>query len=534
VDTKPAPEETMICPLCGLELPAQLKKCPQDGGLLTARSAPPDPLIGTVVGGRYEILSLVGRGGMSVVYKARNRQVNSIVAVKTLKQDLLADEELFARFCQEAKVVQMLAHPNIVTVHDFGVTMDGQPFMAMDYLEGRTLADVLEESGRIGVKRCVRIFSQVCDALAHAHAHNMIHRDIKPGNIMLVDTVNDTDVVKIFDFGFAKFLEKPGRKLQALTQVGDVLGTPLYMSPEQSAGKKLDSRSDIYAVGCVMYESLTGRAPLIGENVLDTMQKQINEKPVALDTIRPDLFIPQPMTAILFKTLEKDPAARYQSMKDLKRDLEMTLMGQSGRAVVEADLPGLAKLKSYPEEKRYPQAMWISLAFGAVLMAGICWAFLLMSKPAETGAVDSSAITGEPLPIPQAQPRLSLISGPLPSDPKKLVEMARTFLKQQSPADSDKASSKAINILRSTGHTNDRSIADAYAINGEALLALSNFKKADSALQKALAIQQRELGPTHASVVNTLTLLARTAEGLGDYARADAYYKQATAIQSSR
>jgi serine/threonine protein kinase len=348
---KPKPQ-TVICPVCGLELPANLKKCPQDGVALTGNHSPADPLVGTVVGGRYEILSLVGRGGMSVVYKARNRAVGSIVAVKTLKVDLVSDEELFARFCQEAKAVQTLIHPNIVTVHEFGVTLSGQPFIVMDYLDGATLSDILEKTERLSVRRVLKIFIQVCDAIAHAHAHKIIHRDIKPGNIMLVETANETDFVKMFDFGFAKILPKSGLAVQALTQQGDVLGTPLYMSPEQSRGKQLDTRTDIYSLGCVMYEALTGKAPIIGDNVLDTMQKQINERPATLEKARPDLYIPEALTTVLFKTLEKDPSARYQMMTDLKRDLEVidsALQGRHNITQSSLSLPDLAKLKRLPE-----------------------------------------------------------------------------------------------------------------------------------------------------------------------------------------
>jgi serine/threonine-protein kinase len=305
-------QPTVLCPVCGLELPANLKKCPQDGVALTGGQPAADPLVGTVIGGRYEVICSIGRGGMSVVYKARNRAVGNIVAIKTLKQDLVSDEELFARFCQEAKAVQMLVHPNIITVHEFGVTMGGQPFIVMDYLEGKTLADVLEEEERISVKRMLKIFIQVCDALSHAHAHKIIHRDIKPGNIMLIDTANETDVVKVFDFGFAKLIPTHSMQAQALTQAGDVLGTPLYMSPEQSRGKALDTRSDIYSVGCVMYEALTGKAPIVGDTVLDIMQRHVNEVPATLETARPDLYIPEALTALLFKTLEKRPEDRYQ------------------------------------------------------------------------------------------------------------------------------------------------------------------------------------------------------------------------------
>lgn len=362
---------TVVCPVCGLELPAQLKKCPQDGVALTT-TIPADPLVGTVIGGRYEVLSVIGRGGMSVVYKARNRAVGSIVAVKTLKEDLVQDEELFARFCQEAKAVQLLTHPHVVTVHEFGVTLNGQPFIVMDYLDGQTLSDVLEQMGRIPVKRLLKIAIQVCDALGHAHVHKIIHRDIKPGNIMLIETANDTDFVKLFDFGFAKLLPRRGIAAQSLTQHGDVLGTPLYMSPEQSRGKELDSRSDIYSLGCVMYEALTGKAPIVGDNVLDTMQKHINEVPAALESARPDLYIPEALTEVIFRTLEKNKEDRYQSMNDLRRDLEVLNNALTGKASLsQSALPGLARLKQLPPSRSRIESLMQVIVGLAVALATV-------------------------------------------------------------------------------------------------------------------------------------------------------------------
>jgi len=497
-----------------------------------------DPLIGTVIAGRYEILSFVGRGGMSVVYKARNRAVGSIVAIKMLKQDLLSDEELFARFCQEAKAVQMLTHPNIVTMHEFGVTLQGQPFMAMDFLEGETLAELLEKCDRVSVKRCLRIFIQVCEALSHAHAHNIIHRDIKPGNIMVMDTANSADVVKIFDFGFAKFLQRPGRRSQALTQVGDVLGTPLYMSPEQSSGKTLDSRSDIYSVGCVMYEAITGRAPLIGENVLDTMQKQINEKPQSLTAARPDLYIPGQLTTILFKTLEKDPQNRYQSMSDLKRDLEVTNLGLSGRVRGDGSLPGLSRMKPIPGNDNFSAQAKIGIIVALAFVASLCVAlFAFMGKP--------DILPGQ-LPIPTSvtpcASTKTLVPAKVdsnfkvifPSDPKKLLDLAKTLMCSGNLIDADKAAAKAISALKSNGKGASRDIGSAYALLGEIKLARQEYQKADGNLKKALAIQQRELTPTHPDVISTLNSLAKTAEGQGDFARADAYYKQALAVKASQ
>jgi tRNA A-37 threonylcarbamoyl transferase component Bud32 len=557
-------ENTVVCPVCGLELPARLKKCPQDGVVLKA-TLPPDPLVNTVIGGRYEILSVVGRGGMSVVYKARNKAVGSIVAVKTLKHDLISDEELFARFCQEAKAVQLLIHANIVTVHEFGVTLSGQPFIVMDFLAGQTLGETIDDLGRLPVKRTLKIFIQVCDALSHAHAHKIIHRDIKPGNIMLVQTTQEDDFVKLFDFGFAKLLPQTGLYVQQLTQTGDVLGTPLYMSPEQSKGKSLDSRSDIYSVGCVMYEAITGKAPLVGDNVLDTMQKQINERPESLDTARPDLYIPDHLTTILFRTLEKDPDQRYQSMNDLKRDLELIYNGLSGKVtLMPGMLPGLAKLKQMPTQPTwFLSPMTMGLALGAVALALLTWVVVQLSGGIhlEIGQKPAAAIkptyTGGPDVVwakyrqagmraldknryAEAEDLFNLSLGEADRTDSceahsatNFTDLARAYVRGKKLSEAEKACGKALNIRHGLHETNERPIADIFAVYAEIYLARENFKDADTYLQKALAIQQRELGPTHPDVAATINQLGRASEGQQNWARAEAYYKQALSIRTS-
>jgi len=524
-----------------------------------ASHIPADPLIGTVVGGRYEILSFVGRGGMSVVYKARNRAVGSIVAVKALKQDLVADEELFARFCQEAKAVQMLIHPNIVTVHEFGVTLTGQPFIVMDYLDGQTLSDLLERDERISVKRMLKIFIQVCDGLAHAHSHKIIHRDIKPGNIMLIETANDTDFVKLFDFGFAKLLPTRGLAAQALTQHGDVLGTPLYMSPEQSRGKDLDSRTDIYSVGCVMYEALTGKAPIIGENVLDTMQKQISEVPATLETARPDLYIPEALTTVLFKTLEKDRNNRYQSMSDLKRDLEMINNAVLGKQTInKGSLPGLAKLKSFPQQRSYV-ADQTKLVIAACLIV-VCTAIgaLAWLNQHDKAVLSGAAVrtfSGEPNVViakyreaalkavqsnsfAEAESFLDLALKEAPKcesgeDVAATIDLdlARVYMRQDKLSDASKAANKALSLRERLHQSNQRPTADVFLCFGEIALARDDHKAAEGYFEKALAIQQRECGPMHEDVGTTLNELGRTVEGEGNLTRAEGYYKQALAIR---
>lgn len=280
-----------------------------------------DLLVGQVLSKRYYVLSLLGQGGMNLVYKAKDLQTNKIVAVKALRTDGLSDQSVVTRFQREVQVLNRLNHPRIVGVHDYGTSRRGQPFFVMDYLEGKSLNQVLRKDGRLSLERFQDVFVQVAAAIQHAHKHGAIHRDLKPGNIMLVKLGNTEDYVKIVDFGIAKLVEEASK----LTRMGEVWGSPIYMSPEQATGINTDERTDIYSLGIVMYEALTGEVPFLGKNYVETLSKQISEPPLPFDQLCPEYQIPKVFERIIFKALEKAPEARYQTMSDLKHDLERAL-----------------------------------------------------------------------------------------------------------------------------------------------------------------------------------------------------------------
>lgn len=215
----------------------------------------PDRFIGTTIEGRYEVLSLAGKGGMSAVYRARHLLTQRIVALKLMHSHLLTDESAVRRFQQEAKAASRLHHINAISVLDMGITNDGQPYLTMDFLEGRSLSEEIRSCGKIEAMRSIHVFLQVCAALAHAHDQRIVHRDLKPSNVMLIQADDDPDFVKVVDFGIAKILREGSESLK-LTATGDVFGSPYYMSPEQCMGNQLDARSDIYSMGCLMYEAL--------------------------------------------------------------------------------------------------------------------------------------------------------------------------------------------------------------------------------------------------------------------------------------
>ncbi|HEY9791582.1 MAG TPA: serine/threonine-protein kinase [Candidatus Obscuribacterales bacterium] len=287
-----------------------------------------DALIGQRLADRYEILSLIGEGGIGLVYKARHVLMNRMVAIKIIRSEMIDNSTLIQRFQQEATAISKLDHPNIVQVYDYGVAPDGLPYLVMDYLEGTTLADLLTAQGKMSPDRAMPLFLQACHALKHAHENGIIHRDFKASNLVVCQDPLLGEVVKVVDFGMAKLLhpDADNMNFQELTQSGEVFGSPLYMSPEQCKGLRLDERSDLYSLACVMYYALAGRPPFLGENVLGTLQMQINDSAVPPSNYQAE--ISPGLDSIVLKALQKEPDNRYQQMNEMLIDLEAVNNGQ--------------------------------------------------------------------------------------------------------------------------------------------------------------------------------------------------------------
>jgi serine/threonine-protein kinase len=268
-----------------------------------------EQLAGTRLG-NYEIESLLGKGGMGVVYKARQISLNRPVALKILPPNLSSDVSFVKRFKREAEAIAQLDHSNIVQIHDIAKSR-GLHFFSMQYVEGRTLDAVLKEEGRLNVDEAVRIITQAAQGIEHAHKNGIIHRDIKPSNIIL----DETGKAKVMDFGLARTTEERSK----LTQSGTLMGTLDYMSPEQCQGDDLDGRTDIYSLGVVLYEALTGRTPFEAPNEVALLNKIINEDPPDIQTHNPD--VPISVSKIIFRTMAKDKAIRYSEIGELIEDL---------------------------------------------------------------------------------------------------------------------------------------------------------------------------------------------------------------------
>jgi serine/threonine-protein kinase len=261
--------------------------------------------------GRYEVLGELGHGAMGIVYKAKDPLIDRVVAIKTINLGLALDEkeEYEGRFYQEAKAAGRLNHPNIVTIYDVGKSGD-VAYIAMEFLQGRELRDIMNDEGSLPVEQVLDVAAQVAQGLAYAHEHDIVHRDVKPSNIMVVRDGH----VKITDFGIARMASSAVR-----TQTGMVLGSPKYMSPEQVMGKAIDQRSDIFSLGVMLYEMLTGQAPFNGENVNAIMYQTLNTVPPAPSTMNP--AVPEMANFIVAKALAKKLEDRYQNAKDFAIDL---------------------------------------------------------------------------------------------------------------------------------------------------------------------------------------------------------------------
>jgi eukaryotic-like serine/threonine-protein kinase len=353
-----------------------------------------------VLAGRYEIDSLLGQGGMARVFKGADRVLDRTVAIKVLSPQFADDEQFVSRFRREAQAAAGLNHPNIVSVYDTGDQSDVH-FIVMEYIEGRTLRDVIRGEGPLLPERAAEIGEAVARALSTAHQAGLVHRDIKPGNIMLT---RDGEV-KVMDFGIAR--TSTG---DTLTQTAAVLGTASYLSPEQAQGHSVDARSDLYSLGCVLYEMLTGRAPFTGDSPVAIAYKHVREDPLPPSHLNPD--VPPTLDAVVLKCMAKNPANRYETAEELRADLERArrglpilatpVMAGDATAVVTGpvDTGETAVMTGMPPDEEEGGRRWWLIAIGVILALaalGLAAFFLVRSLlPAPTELVQVPDVVGEP------------------------------------------------------------------------------------------------------------------------------------------
>ncbi|WP_123784131.1 serine/threonine-protein kinase [Corallococcus macrosporus] len=310
----------MHCPSCGADAQESSRFCPACGATLV-RTPDADEYAGKTIAFKYRVEALIGEGGMGKVYRARQLSLDKVVVLKVLRHTLLSDERTVARFQREAKAASRLNHPNSISVLDFGQAEDGALYIAMEYVAGQDLHQILSREWPLNEGRVVRIVSQVLSALSDAHGAGVIHRDLKPENIMVEPRRNEPDFVKVLDFGIAKITDSTDDG-PALTRAGFVCGTPEYMSPEQARGSQLDHRSDLYAVGVILYQLMTGLLPFESDSAVGFATKHLTEEPPPPTRRRPDARISPAMERLILRALSKNPADRPASAEAFKAELQ--------------------------------------------------------------------------------------------------------------------------------------------------------------------------------------------------------------------
>lgn len=338
--------------------------------------------------GPYQVLATIGTGGMGVVYKVKHKGAGTVLAMKVLKQELTADPINVKRFQQELKAASLINHPNVLPIYDNGVTDDGRPYLVMEYVDGYTLEEILQEEGFLDLERFVHIFSQVCDALMTAHEKRIIHRDLKPSNIMITVSETGFELVKVLDFGIARVFQKAAKDGARLTQLGEVLGSPLYMSPEQCLSQKLDERSDIYALGVVMYEALTGVTPFPGENPVEIIMAHLQKRPASMNNVRPDFNIPPELENLIFMCLEKEVSLRPERLQDVSAELQRVAQSLKTRRPF-WNFKQWQKRLRFSAKRKFRHLLerrenWMRPAFASIATACACGIAYQYSRPVES------------------------------------------------------------------------------------------------------------------------------------------------------
>jgi len=413
-----------------------------------------DPLLGVVVSGRYKILRRIGEGGMGIVYEAEHVVIEKRVALKVLRDDFSRRPELVERFRQEARSASRIGHENIVDISDFGETPSGANYFVMEMLNGEDLAMLLAREGSLNPEFAVSVVLQCCKGLGAAHAKGIVHRDMKPENIFLIEREGRRDVVKLVDFGIAKMsdVETPGAPGRKLTKTGMIFGTPEYMSPEQASGKSLDHRVDIYALGVILYELLSGRVPFVGDTFMGVLTQHMFEEPPKLRDINPKAIVPAALESVVRKALAKDPNQRYQTMHEMAVAIQYAMgmeLSSPGDSVSRGGTNGLSSVTgarsagrvSRVTSGRYaladttymtsvrPRARnwWIAGSLmGLLILAAVAWAVVTPTERSHGSQRHEAQTAAATAKTTQEPPPAVVPSAATPAAPKQAASQAFT------------------------------------------------------------------------------------------------------------
>ncbi len=368
-----------------------------------------DPLVGTTIDGRYLVERVLGEGGMGLVYLGKHIVLGKPLAVKVLRPDVSKDQEIITRFRQEAQSASSIGNQHIIDISDFGTLPDGSTYFVMEFLDGVDLTGAIEQSGQMASNRVVHIAKQLCTALGAAHENGIVHRDLKPDNVYLIKRGGDADFVKVLDFGIAKV----GGSNSKLTRAGQVFGTPHYMSPEQCAGSGVDHRTDIYAIGVMLYEMLTGDVPFDADNLMGILTKHLYEDPIPPTQRNPEL--PKDMEAVILKAMSKQLETRYQNMAEFYDDLVRVGEGLPALATAEGTgsystrrtAPGTganAAVTAPPTSSGGGKGLAIAAVAVVLLLVAGGGAFVAFGGPDAPPQTPPVALTPQPVPVPVEEP----------------------------------------------------------------------------------------------------------------------------------
>lgn len=455
-----------------------------------------DEFEGTYLADKYLICRRIGRGGMGAVYEATHVLMDRTVAIKVVRPHYAQnDASCLQRFRLEAKASSCLNHPNIMTVFDFGITEQGVAYLVMDHIAGEGL-DVVLRRERLSVERVVDIFSQACNALAHAHDKGVVHRDLKPSNIMLLRDDEGREVVKIVDFGIAKMLPGRSRAAEVINDGGQVIGSPLYMSPEQCVDDEQDGRSDVYSLGCLLYEALTGQPPISDKHVLGIIYKHLNEMPRPLSAVAPERQISAALEKLVLKALSKRPADRQQNMREFLAELQHA--AASGGNAIESthyvDRPAAAECLFSDEPTRITDAR--SLSSDAVEQH---YLRQLRSAADQFGAMHPDVVPA-------------------------MHQLADYYVSRNKPSRAERQLRTAIEVLVENYGPWDVRVADSVLKLAELYRNGGRLLDAEPLYLDALSIKKTELGTKHQDVPFVLLRLAELYAATGQLEASYKYY----------
>lgn len=504
-----------------------------------------DTLVGTTVVGRYEVLQCLSKQQSSSLYKARHLLMDRPVAIRLLTA---TDIQSLKRFQIEAKVASSLNHPNIITVLDFGVS-NGRPYLATDYLEGKTLAELLNQHGKLSVARTLDIFSQVCDAVTYAHKQDLLIRCLKPSQIFVYDTPDLRDFVKVVEFGISERLLENGEEVKNLANKGAINGDPHYLSPESVLSVKLDAKSDVFTVGCLMYESLVGRPPCDGKSAQEIMHRQLTKVPQAVREASGNKEIPEAVERIVMRAIEKDPDQRYPSMEAMWTDIEVYKHGANQLRLSLKKKPNPSKADPALTKKRVMRVLGLSLSLFLGVALGIAiepykesvlnpqqkkgpdrtsWQDL--NRQGEDAFHRGDYHEAESL-FGQA---LAKSGGFLPDDPRiaeTLNNLGNLYFNLDIFPEAENAIKRALVIREKAQGADGLQVADSLNDLGMLYLTIGKLPEAKSLIERALAIREKMLKPDDEDIASSLQSMASVYHKEGKLKEAMAALKRALYIR---